>query len=723
MKKYQKFHVAQKDQTDCGIACLATVVRYFSGEVSLEQLRNSSGTNIEGTSLLGLHEAAQRIGLQATAYEATMEQLKVAIAPAILHTFVEGRFYHYVVCFGFRADKKVFIISDPAQGVKEYSEAEVAAIWQSGALLLIEGIQADFQKKTHIQHRKWQWIKTLLQEDMNVLVMALVLGICIAALSLSTAIFSQQLIDVILPAQQSGKLIAGILMLLFLLWMKGGLAYLRQLFLLRQSKVFNIRLIRFFYGSLLRLPKTFFDTRKTGELIARMNDTRRIQQVIVNLFSNVMIDVILITVSAIAIFSYSTFIGVMALIWLPLFGGITYFFHHRIIQNQQRVMIDYAHNEAHYVDTIQGIGAIKISNQEASFTQQTQQVYTAFQQSIFQLGKVSIHFQLVTEWSGALFMVGIIGYSSMGVLQQVLTLGALMAILQMVGIIMPAASRLAMVNIQLQEATIAFNRMFEFTSLKPEYPAEASQEDISSFQQLSIQNLAFRFAGQRLLLKDISLTVQKGQIIALLGESGCGKTTLLQILQKFYPIRMGEMLVNNIEWNDLNIPAWRNIIGVVPQQIKVFNGSLLANITPGVALDQQQISEMVIFCKKYGFDKYFSRLPNGYRTIVGEQGINLSGGQQQLLGLARALYRQPQLLLLDEATAAMDRHTETFVLNLLHVLKQEMGIIFSTHRLKSARHADCIYIIEDGMIQSQGQHQQLISGENIYAEMWVDVNI
>jgi ATP-binding cassette, subfamily C, bacteriocin exporter len=313
-------------------------------------------------------------------------------------------------------------------------------------------------------------------------------------------------------------------------------------------------------------------------------------------------------------------------------------------------------------------------------------------------------------------MIFVFGISSWMVLVKTLQLGEMVALLSMAGSIMPSINRLVAANIQIQEARVAFDRMFEFTSLPPENGEAIPNEDmgLKSIQQLAIQDVSFRFAGRKQILKNISLELNKGEMIALLGESGGGKSTFTQLLQKFYLPEAGTIEVNGINLNEVNTSVWRDSIGVVPQDIKIFNGNLLYNITLSDPMeDFQKATE---FCQAYGFEQYFQSFPQGYLTLLGEEGINISGGQKQLVALARALFRKPQFVILDEATAAMDKNTENFVLQLLLKLKSEMAILLVTHRIKSARMADRVYILEDGKISASGTPDSLLDTVNFYSE-------
>lgn len=700
MKKILATFTRQHDAKDCGVACLLSIIRFHGGDNTLENLRQMSGTSLQGTSLLGLQQAAEKLGFMAEAFEAEgIDNLSEAQFPLILHVLIDERLLHYVVLYGINNNS--YLIGDPARGIIEISRKELEEIWQSKVLLQLVPNEKFVVVKTQTK-RKIDWLKSLLKEDLNILAIAAILGIVIAVLNLSTAIFSQKLIDDILPSNKMNKLFWGISLLAILLLVKSGLGYIRGFFLTRQSRDFNSRMASKFYDSILWLPKSFFDNRKVGEIIARMNDTRNIQSVISFLAGSVVIDVLVVIASLIFLFKYSLIGGFISFAAIPMFGFLVWRYTKPIIKHQQEVMTSYARSESHLVDTISGISSIKSASKEGVFSIITKQIHLFFQKSVYDLGILANRYSMWLEIVNAMLIISIIAVSSYLVLSKQILVGEMMAIIGISSSYFGAISRLSTTNIQIQQAKVAFDRMFEFTSLKPEFDVKNSdiENQTLNFQAIYIKNLSFRFPGRPQLLKNVSLEAKKGSISSIQGEIGSGKSILIQILQKFYSYESGQIIVeaNNkyMEWDEINIFDWRKIIAVVPQQVKIFNGTLLDNICLGNV--QEEYSKIIDFCKELGFDTYFSMLPQGYLTIIGEEGVNLSGGQQQLVALARALYSNPQLLFLDEFTSGMDKKTETFAIDVIKKLKDKIAVIFITHRKQTALLADKTYILQDGNI-------------------------
>lgn len=713
-KHLQQTFTLQHDQSDCGVACLLSLIQYYGGSNHLEKLRELSGTTKQGTTLLGLFQAANQIGFLAEGNEADLQAIIDHKEPLILHVVIDERLQHYVVCYGYENGK--FIIGDPAKGITTYTKEELERIWKSKTCLTLTPNKNFI--KTEIQSKnKKKWFLKLLKEDYRLISFSVLLGLAIAVLGMAMAIFSQKLIDDILPSKDFTKLITGIALVAFLLLIRVFFTALRDYFLIRQTKDFNNRIVDSFYSSLLNLPKPFFDTRKIGELVARLNDTQRVQRVISQIVGNVVINALVTVVSLVFLFYYSWQTGLIASISLPFYFILIYSFNKRIITAQKEVMQGYAFSESNYITSMQGIATVKNNNRQTIFQKINQLIYGNFQEKTFNLGKINVRLSIFSGVFSVLFLMSILGYTSFQVYNGVMQLGELMAILGIAGSLLPSVASLALITIPINEAKVAFNRMYEFASMDKE---QKGNIEISNFNSLEIKNLSFRFAGRSQLLKDINFRVNKNECIAIVGESGSGKSTLGQILQKFYPFENGTIIINNkIIFFDLDTKCWRTILGVVPQDVTIFSGNVITNILLG----KEDTPENIIkFCQDYGFETFIDTLPQSYATILGEEGINLSGGQKQLIALMRALYKKPKVLLLDEFTSAMDRKTEKFVLDLLNKLKSELTIIFISHRLHSLpKIANRIYVLENGIISNFGTHDELMKTNNFYSQFWKEI--
>ena len=316
------------------MAALLSVIRFFGGDESFERLRELSGTSRQGTTLLGLFQAAGQLGLTAKALQADsihnlIETFKTTSEPCILHIVKDSVLLHYVVCYGF--ENGVFTIGDPASGITTITPEKLDELWQSKTLLLLTPNTA-FQQKTTQTAEQRRWVRALIEDDLTVLLVTFALGIVIAILSLSTAIFSQKLVDSILPQRDTVRLGIGLGMLALLLAARSGLNLLRGRFVLGQTRGFNNRIVGRFFGVLLHLPQSFFDRRKTGDLIARMNDAQRLQQALTYLVGEVMIDALMFVIASVVIFLYSVPIGMFLLCSAALYFLLSWRFHKPIVQ-------------------------------------------------------------------------------------------------------------------------------------------------------------------------------------------------------------------------------------------------------------------------------------------------------------------------------------------------------------------------------------------------------
>lgn len=687
-KELNDIVVLQQDQAGCGVACLLTLIRYYGGDSSLERLRELSGTSIQGTSLLGLYQAAKSVGFEVEGCESDAPNLIVHEEAVILHVLLENKLEHYVVCFGYENER--FVIFDPSKGLCYYTANELEQVWESHVCLTLSPTER-FEKKTHISNSKQKWIYHLLHKDFGILGISVLIGLVIAILGMTVAIFSQKLIDDIIPNKNYSLLWTGTGLVLFLLIARLGLSTLRQYLLYTQSKRFNNRIIIFFYNKLLHLPKTFFDTRKTGDMVARLNDTQSIQAVISAIAGDLIVNLLSTVVTLIFLFYYSWSIAVAFILFAPLLAYIVSRYKLSIVHAQNEVMTWHAHCESNFINTMQGIDTIKRHNSQIEFRKLNRSIYNIYQDRILNLGKINIHLFGSSGLLCIIVIVFCINYGSYQVFTEQLKLGEFMAIISLISTITPSIVSLALITIPICEAKVAFNRMFELIRIEPEQ--ERGTRITDPIHSLTLQNISFRFAGGKQIIRNMSANFTKGELYFILGESGSGKTTLCHLLEKSYSPEEGKIIINQ-EYNldEIAISDWRKHIGIIPQEVFIFNGTVLDNI----CLNYTQTDTEVIVnrCAKYGLDKYIDLLPQGYATIIGENGINLSGGQKQLIAVARLLIKMPHIMVLDEPTSAMDKELEAFIMHTLTSLKEEKIIIIASHRLELIqKYADnCIHL-------------------------------
>ena len=715
-KRAEKAFVLQHESTDCGAAALLSIVRYYGGESSIVHIREISGTSGSGTTMLGLCQAARNMGFEAQGVVADgVDELKEADYPCILNVQIENIFLHYVVCYGYENGQ--FLIGDPGCGIKEYTESELKEIWNGYCLLLQP--TSSFELSDNIKKRKWNWIYSLIRDDLGLLISSLIIGVVTTVIGLSMTLFSQILVDDILPNKNLDKIIAGLSIVLIITLCGVLLSALRSKLILTQNRDFNNRVIRFFLSKLLHLPKLFFDTRKTGDIITRLNDTKRIQSVISYIISSVLIDMIILVVYVLFIFRYSVTIGLITLACSPVIYWIIAKHNKTIIAQQKDVMSSAALCESELINTVEGISDIKSYFRFPFFLEKNCLLNALRQEKGYELGNTNIKISIEAGLFSAIVNVGLIALCSYFVLTDKMTIGVLMAVISIFSTIFAKVSGMATLMIPINEARVIFSRMFEFVDTREntdetmisEQPAELKPES------LSLDNISFRFIGRKNLFDGLSMEFKKGTITSIVGECGCGKSTLCQILERFYNPDKGRLLLNGNDASMIPLNEWSKMIAFVPQEIFLCNGTLLENICFGEKVES--FEEVKDFCEKYGFDRFFRELPEGLFTVIGEGGVKLSGGQKQLVAFARALFRPHSIFILDEMTAAMDRKTESFINDLLIKMKEDHIIICVTHRLDTARQiSDRIAVIENGVVAENGSHQELMQTDNYYSQYW-----
>lgn len=675
--KVKKSLFYQHDKADCGIACLMMILRYYGRNRSFEELRYLSGTTKDGTTLLGLYQCAGKIGFTAEGCKGSAGELEKSNSPVILRVLADN-LLHYVVFFYYDRKNKKYIIGDPAKGILKLDREELNTLWKEGYCLTVipdENYESICNIKDYKKDKR-KFLTGLIAKDKRILFHGLFFSLIISILGLSSSVYSQQLVDHILPSRDSNKIIWSIVILGILLIARVTLVYMKDTLFSYQSKSFNNRIANRFYTELLYLPKLFFNTRKVGDLVARLNDTAKVQSVIYLFFNNYINDFLTILVSIIVIFYYSGLVGIITVCFIPVLICLIARKSKTIMQKQRDVQIHYALTEANYISTITGISDIKNLNREEYFSRSNNSLFETYQTKRFSLACTYIKLNATINMLSIIFLIATISVSIYRIGTGDLTIGDLIALLSISGLIISSTANLSLLFIPFTEAKISFERMYNLISIKKD-KRQTSDGDIDRIDTIKAENISFKYPGiAKKLYENSGLVLSRGTITALTGNCGTGKTTLIDILSGNYPVDKGNISYNGIDISAMNKQDILKKVRVVPQHIHIFNGSILFNITMNEPFDADKIN---LLFSRLNLSPFFNGFPQNINTIAGEEGVSLSGGQKQIIGLLRALYDEPQVLILDEPTASLDNECTQLIYQLLEKIKTDMTVLLISH--------------------------------------------
>lgn len=699
INKIKKSLFYQQDRADCGISCLMMILKYFNRSESFEELRYLSGTTKDGATLLGLYQCANKIGFVANGCKGNNEELKSSNNPIILRVLIDT-YLHYVVYFYYDKKNRKYIIGDPNKGLLKLDENELNDIWKDKFCLTIipnENFEDIYDIKSYRKDKR-KFIFGLISDDKRILFQGLFFSLLISILGLSLSVYSQQLVDNILPSQNSSKVIWSLIILGILLIVRVSLVFIKDTLFNFESKIFNNRITNKFYTELLSLPKLFFDTRKVGDLVARINDTNRIQSLIYLFFSNYINDILTILVSGIFIFYYSSQVGLITIFFVPILVCLIVSKSKSIIKKQREVQLYYALTEANFISTISGISDIKNANRENFFSQHNKDLFDEYQTKKFSLSVTYVKLNAIVNICSIVFLIASISISIYLIKIGNLSIGDLIALLSISGLIISSATNLSLLFIPFSEAKISFERMYNLINIKKKRAGNGNNV-IENIERIEVKDISFKYPGStKYLYEKASLILIKGNIMSLTGNCGVGKSTFIDILLGNFVTDGGSVFYNNISLDTIDKTCIRKKIRVLTQNVHIFNDSILFNITMDNLIDIN-INDVNQRINQLGLSAFFKDFPQNIYTIVGEEGVNLSGGQKQIIGLLRALYDEPQVLILDEPTASLDNKYTELVCHLLDKIKKDIIILLISHDVaKFDTMIDKMYKIENHQI-------------------------
>ena len=706
--------IKQRDITDCGAACLASIAAHYQLQLPVSRIRQYAGTDKKGTNLTGLIEAAGRLGFQAKGAKGTIESLVKIPLPTIVHLVLKNGLQHYVVIY--KVTDKQVVYMDPTGGVigKKNIE-EFKSEWTGVVVLLLpdQHFTKGNEKESNIR-RFWH----LLAPHKTMMVQAVIGAVIYTLLGLSMAVYVQKIIDFVLVDGNSRLLNMMSVGMIVILVFQIIINYFKTLISMRTGQMIDAHLILGYYKHLLQLPQRFFDTMRVGEIISRVNDAVKIRVFINDIAMNMLVNTLIIGFSIAIMFLYYWKLAIIMLAIVPVYLVI-YWISNRVNKKWQReLMENSAELEAQLVESINAAGTIKRFGLEGYASLKTENRFVELLRSIYSSGIKSFHLSNAADFFTRLFTISILWAGSYFVIRRELSPGELLSFYALIGYFTGPAAALINANKNIQDALIAADRLFEIIDLE----IEASNDDKVALTpemigDIQFNNVQFRYGTRTTVFDKLNLNISKHKSTAIVGESGSGKSTLLSLMQNLYPLNEGNITIGGLDIKYISNSSLRKAIGVVPQQTDLFAGTIIENIAIGDY--EPKIERVIGLCNLLGINEFIEKLPGNYYTVIDEQGTNLSGGQKQRIAVARALYRDPEILILDEATSSLDPVSEQKVLDALRWFKQQgKSIIIIAHRLSTIKNCDEILVLQNGRLIEQGSHETLITEETHYSSLW-----
>ncbi|NHM02358.1 peptidase domain-containing ABC transporter [Flavobacterium difficile] len=722
MKKFPNY--IQADSKDCGPTCLKIISKYYGKTINIQQLREFSETTREGSNLLFLSDAAEKIGFRSLGVKLNLERLNEAPLPCILHWNKE----HYVVLYDIR--KGNYLISDPGYGLIAYHQTDFIKFWignnadhftQEGVALLLEPTPTfyDLENDTTEKNGKkrslgFSLLSQYVLKYRSFLIQLVVNLLAGSILQLIFPFLTQSIVDVGIQNQDMGFVYIILFAQLFLFAGRMGLELIRGWIMLHLSTRINISLISDFFIKLMNLPISFFDVRMTGDIMQRINDHHRIERILTTSSLNVIFSIFnMIVMGGVLAYYNLTIFFVFFTGSILYFGWITLFLKRREELDYKRFS-EISQEQSKVIELINGMQEIKLHNAE----KQKRWGWEYVQARLFRVSTKGLILEQ-TQSSGSQIInelknIFILILSAKLVIDGTITLGMMLAISSIVGSLNGPISQLIGFVRELQDAKISLARLSEIHEKEDEIQQEAFQtNDIPNNEDITINEVSFRYLGSDVsVLDNLSLTIPANKITAIVGTSGSGKTTLMKLLLKFYEPQTGEISVGNAQLKNISQKAWRNNIGAVMQEGFIFNNTIANNIAIGV--DSINKERLVYAADVANIREYVSGLPLGYNTKIGSEGVGMSTGQKQRLLIARAVYKNPEMLFFDEATSALDANNEKEIMEKLDIFFKDKTVVVIAHRLSTVMNADQIVVLEKGKIIEIGNHESLVAKKGNY---------
>lgn len=715
--------IFQHDSMQCGIACLQMVCKYFGREYSLDSLSKLCFATTEGVSMLGINEAANTLGLHTISARVTTTMLGKAPLPSILHWDQN----HFVVLYKVKKGKK-FYVADPRKGLVTYGLDEFKQHWIStksngedkGIAMFLETTPAFFTYKmedeVHIKEKRsfrflFGYVKKY-RKYFGQIILGLIVG---SLLQLVLPFLTQSIVDVGIKNQDIGFVWLILLGQLMLTVSRTAIDFIRRWLLLHISLRINISLVSDFFIKLLKLPMSFFDTKLMGDLMQRMNDHSRVNNFLTQQTLNITFAMLTFVVFSVVLFFYNKLVFVIFLLGSILYGAwMTLFLKRRKVLDYELFEQQAINNNKTY-EFITSMQEIKLQDCE----QRRRWEWEDTQADLFGVQMKSLKLQQTQE-AGSIFInevknIIITVVAATAVIHGQMTLGMMLAVQYIIGQLNSPVEQLMNFFYSLQDVKISLERINEIHQMDDENGKVGLQTSIEDKSEgIDIKDIMFKYDPHALrkTIDDVSIHIPQGKVTAIVGASGSGKTTLIRLMLGYYPVLEGTINIGNTDINKLNKKWWRRQCGVVMQDGVIFSESIARNIAVDDGdIDKERLLKAAeIACIK----DYVMALPLKFNTKIGRDGVGLSQGQKQRILIARAVYKNPDYIFLDEATNSLDANNERSIVENLDKFYKGKTVVIVAHRLSTVKNADQIVVIDQGKVVEVGNHESLTAKRRAY---------
>lgn len=708
----------QHDNMQCGVACLAMVCSYYGRRYSLETLSEICFPTNTGISLLGLRDASEKIGLSTVSARVTLQKLSAMNTICVLHWDQN----HFVVLYKVKHGK--YYIADPGKGLITYSEEELLQHWISTTSNGEEkGVVMFFSKTDHFgkisdaynsNQRSFKFLYSYVIQYKRYFIQIL-LGLLLGSiLQLILPFLTQSIVDIGIKHADIQLIWLILLGELAIVCGKTATDFIRRWLLLHISIRINISLVSDFFIKLLKLPMIFFDTKLLGDLMQRMTDYNRVQTFLTTQILGAMFTMFSFVVFGIVLLIYNKLIFIAFIIGSVLYGAwMAKFLNKRRVLDYE-IFEQQAINQNKTYEFITSMQEIKLQDCE----QRRRYDWENTQIDLFSIQLKALKLQQSQE-AGCIFIneiknITITVLSATAVINGEMTLGTMLAVQYIIGQLNSPVEQLMSFIYSLQDVKISLERINEIHEGKNEESNEDQAKSFISEKSICLDKVAFKYDRHALkkTLEDVSFNIPEGKVTAIVGASGSGKTTLIKLMLGYYPVLDGSISIAGRNINEYNLKWWRRHCGIVMQDGVIFSESIARNI----AVDDGEIdtTRLEQAARIANIHDYVMGLPLKYNTKIGQDGVGLSQGQKQRILIARAVYKTPDFIFLDEATNALDAKNERAIVENLNEFYKGRTVVVVAHRLSTVKNADQIIVLDGGKVVETGNHATLIESKGAY---------